>query len=191
MAVSNVSDRNYLNMLGTAGKDKVEGNNAEGTSHKYKVEYTTGEEGTLGFTDFLTLMIKQLTNQDFTNPTNDSEFMQQMTQFSSLQAMQELASASKNNYAISMVGKTVTASKYSNGTMIKETGVVEQIFKKDEEYQVMVNGKPFTLKQIQSVGTGEIVSGDTEENENEPGQTVFPDDSVVPNLEYTAEDALG
>ena len=152
MAVNSVSDRNYLDLIGSANSDTPK---AENLAKKYGIEYTTGEEGSLGFEDFLTLMIKQLTNQDFTNPMDDSQFMTQMTQYSTLQAMQEMASYSQSNYAMSMIGKTVTASKYSNGNMVKETGVVSEIQKKDNDYQLVVNGQTFSMKQIMSVGAGE------------------------------------
>ena len=89
MAVNSVSDRNYLDLIGSANSDKPK---VENLAKKYGIEYTTGEEGNLGFDDFLTLMITQLTNQDFTNPLDDSQFMTQMTQYSTLQAMQEMAS---------------------------------------------------------------------------------------------------
>lgn len=154
MAVSGVSnDRNYMNLLGTG-----ETGQTENLAHKYGIEYTTEESGNLGFEDYLHLMITQLTNQDFMNPTDDNEYMTQMTQYSTLQAMQELAKYSQNNYAMSMIGQTVTASKYSSGKMITETGTVEQIIRKDDEYQLMINGQSFTFKQVMSVGRQEDAS---------------------------------
>ena len=164
MAVNNVSDRNYMDLLGSANSDKPK---VENLAKKYGIEYTTGNEGNLGFEDFLTLMIKQLTNQDFTNPTDDSEFMTQMTQYSTLQAMQEMAKYSQSNYAMSMIGKTVSASKYSNGNMISETGVVTEVKISDGDYEVVVNGKSFSMKQINSVGTGESTSSAEESSKKE------------------------
>ncbi len=166
MAVNNVSDRNYMDLLGSANSDKPK---VENLAKKYGIEYTTGNEGNLGFEDFLTLMIKQLTNQDFTNPTDDSEFMTQMTQYSTLQAMQEMAKYSQSNYAMSMIGKTVTASKYSNGNMVKETGAVSEVKIKDGDYSIVVNGKEFSMKQINSVGLEG--SGETSETREETTAT--------------------
>lgn len=162
MAVSGVSnDRNYMNLLGTA-----ETGQTENLAHKYGIEYTTEEAGNLGFEDYLRLMITQLTNQDFMNPTDDNEYMTQMTQYSTLQAMQELAKYSQNNYAMSMIGQTVTASKYSNGKMLTETGTVEQIIRKDDEYQIMINGQSFTFKQIMSVGQNENTQAPADVNKD-------------------------
>lgn len=204
MLVSNVSDRNYLDLLGSAGADKKPVENLE---KKYGIKYQTEDAGNLGYEDFLKLMITQLTNQDFTNPTNDSEYMAQMTQFGTLQAMQEMTKYSQNNYAMSMIGKTVTASKYSNGNMIKETGVVEQITRKNDEYSLLINGKEFTLKQISSVGTGDVLTEDSEEgnpemqnfntgnmiNTGETGTVNSPvtQGSVVDIHQYDPEAAMG
>lgn len=204
MPVSNVSDRNYLDLLGSAGADKKPVENLE---KKYGIKYQTEDAGNLGYEDFLKLMITQLTNQDFTNPTNDSEYMAQMTQFGTLQAMQEMTKYSQNNYAMSMIGKTVTASKYSNGNMIKETGVVEQITRKNDEYSLLINGKEFTLKQISSVGTGDVLTEDSEEgnpemqnfntgnmiNTGETGTVNSPvtQGSVVDIHQYDPEAAMG
>lgn len=179
MAVNSVSDRNYLDLIGSANSDKPK---AENLAKKYGIEYTTGEEGNLGFEDFLTLMITQLTNQDFTNPLDDSQFMTQMTQYSTLQAMQEMASYSQSNYAMSMIGKTVTASKYSNGNMVKETGVVSEIQKKDNDYQLVVNGQTFTMKQIMSVGAGEEAETEKTETVNTPETAYQAADTTGGNL---------
>ena len=179
MAVNSVSDRNYLDLIGSANSDTPK---AENLAKKYGIEYTTGEEGNLGFDDFLTLMITQLTNQDFTNPLDDSQFMTQMTQYSTLQAMQEMASYSQSNYAMSMIGKTVTASKYSNGNMVKETGVVSEIQKKDNDYQLVVNGQTFTMKQIMSVGAGEEAETEKTETVNTPETAEHAADTTGGNL---------
>ena len=123
-----------------------------------------------------------LTNQDFTNPLDDSQFMTQMTQYSTLQAMQEMASYSQSNYAMSMIGKTVTASKYSNGNMVKETGVVSEIQKKDNDYQLVVNGQTFTMKQIMSVGAGEEAETEKTETVNTPETAYQAADTTGGNL---------
>lgn len=173
MAVSNVSgNRNYLDLLGSAEKEPV-----ENLEKKYGIKYQTSDPGNLDFSDYLKLMITQLTNQDFTNPTDDAEYMAQMTQYSTLQAMQEMTKYSQNNYAMSMVGQTVTASKYSNGKMIKETGIVQQITRQDDEYQLTINGQSFTMKQIMSVGVGETspeteTGSSSEQNPNTTGNNI-------------------
>ncbi len=67
--------------------------------------------------DFMNLLIVQLQNQDFTDPMDNSDMVNQMATFSNMQMMQEMASYSKTMYAMNLVGKTVTASRsgYNDG----------------------------------------------------------------------------
>lgn len=173
MAVQGVGsrDRNYTELLNSAGKDTVK---TENYAKKYGITYTNGDEGNLSVNDFFKLMITQLTNQDFMNPTSDSEYMAQMTQYSSLQAMQEMAKFTQQNYAMSMLGKNVTASKYSEGKNITETGRVEQLVVTDSEYQIKVNGKTFSISQIKSIedaGAAAGTTGNSQTQGTETGQT--------------------
>lgn len=87
--------------------------------------------GLLGKDDFLKLLIGQMQNQDPLNPTDSSEYMGQMTQFSILEQVTNLSqsqqAAAANDYdqqAISLIGKTVTYTKDDGTSAI---GVVEQV----------------------------------------------------------------
>ncbi len=46
---------------------------------------TSGASSTLNYNDFLQLMVAQLQNQDPLNPTDSSQFMSQIAQFSSVE----------------------------------------------------------------------------------------------------------
>lgn len=172
MAVQNVSgaDRNYSTLINSAGKEQT---TVENYSKKYGITYTTEDPNVLSVTDFFQLMITQLTNQDFMNPTSDTEYMQQMTQYSSLQAMQEMSKFSQQNYAMSMLGKTVSASKYVNGNLVSEEGTVDQLNISDNEYQIVVNGKTFAINQIHSIGIEK--ESDSDEDSSEETKESVPD----------------
>ncbi len=110
------------------------------------------DNSTLSQDDFLKLMITELTNQDFNNTMDTSQMVNQMTQFSNMQAMNEMLSYSRTNYAMSLVGKTVTASRYSvGGDLDTTTGKIDKVSLVDDEYVFYIGSKRYTLSQIMSV----------------------------------------
>lgn len=114
---------------------------------------TTSNTGTTKLTasDFLKLFVKQVQNQDFNSPMDNSEMMNQITQLSNMQMMQEMASYSKTGYAMSLVGKTVIASRYTNGELDTETGTVSKVSLVDDKYVLYVNGKKYNLDEIMEI----------------------------------------
>ena len=101
---------------------------------------------------FLKLMVAQLQNQDFTNPVDDTQYVAQLAQFATMQAMQELSYYSKSNYVMSMVGKEVTASKMSiGGNMETVSGIVSKISLVDKEFGVFIKEEMFSLSQIMEI----------------------------------------
>ncbi|MBQ9494515.1 MAG: flagellar hook assembly protein FlgD [Treponema sp.] len=107
----------------------------------------------LGKDDFLKLLIAQLQNQNPTNPVENTEFIAQMAQFSSLEQMTnmstgfaKLANVFKASEAASMLGKTVELNIGDATT----TGVV-QAATREETPRVLVNGRYYTLDQIGAI----------------------------------------
>ena len=107
----------------------------------------------LGKDDFLKLLITQLSHQDPTNPMDNTAFIAQMAQFSSLEQMNNMAngfdrmaSLMNNNDAVSTLGKTVDIEIGSD----KITGVVESVTR-GEKPQVLVNGNYYSLEHINAV----------------------------------------
>jgi flagellar hook assembly protein FlgD len=101
---------------------------------------------------FLELMVAQLQNQDFTNPVDDTQYVAQLAQFATMQAMQELNYFSKSNYVMSMVGKEVTDSRITiGGNMETVTGVVTKISLVDNEFGVFIGDEMFSLSQIMEI----------------------------------------
>lgn len=114
--------------------------------------------------DFLQLMITQLSNQDFMNPTDNSQFLSQMAQFSSMQQMQALAGYSKSNYTMSMLGKEVTLTKMSIGGHASQiSGIVEKVSLDNNDYKIIVNGTSYDLDQIISAKPGKDPTDDMPE----------------------------
>lgn len=148
----------------TGETEETEGTEGtEGTSQNWDAVFTDDADNGVTIDDFLTLMVAQLKNQDFMNPVDDTQYVTQLAQFTTMQQMQEMASYMKTNYVMSLVGKNVTAAKISvSGELQKEIGQVEKISLVNNEYAVYVNGKRFSLEQIM-----EINSSDSAQNGDE------------------------
>src|SRR5574344_119026 len=107
----------------------------------------------LGKDDFLKLLITQLSNQDPTSPMENTEFISQMAQFSSLEQMtnmstgfDRLSSMLTSNNAVNTIGKTVDL----NIGDAQTTGVGDAVTY-GKNPQVKVNGMYYDMNQISAV----------------------------------------
>lgn len=125
--------------------------------------------------DFLELMMVQLSNQDFMNPVDDTQFLSQMAQFTTMQQTQEMANLFKQSYVLSLVGQNVTAAKFKvNGEIDTATGIISKISLLDNEYLLYIGDKAFSLDQIMSLNApGATDSGETQEPGNDYTQSGF------------------
>lgn len=89
------------------------------------------QQGILGKDDFLKLLVGQLQHQDPLSPSDPTQQMSQMTQFSILEQIANLAqsqqAAAANDYdqqAVALIGRTVT---YARADGTSAAGVVEQV----------------------------------------------------------------
>ena len=111
----------------------------------------------LGKDDFLKLLITQLSNQDPTSPMEDTQFIAQMAQFSSLEQMtnmsasfERMASFINSSEAASTLGKTV---ELNVGDTVAR-GVVEGATRGSNP-QVLVNGMYYDMEQIRAIYASE------------------------------------
>ena len=178
------SYRNYLNNL-KYDENYSKANSATETDGTTKTQewnavFVEEDSNVLGLDSFLKLMVTQLTNQDFMNPVDDTQFISQMAQFSTLQAMSEMSSNMKNNYVLSLVGQEVTCAKFNvSGNLVKETGKVERVTLSDNEFALYVNGEKFTLSQIMELGKKSETTDDTDEaDETTDGENAENNETV-------------
>lgn len=129
---------------------------AAATNQKINAVFTDKKDNSkMTSADFLKLFVAELQNQDFTSPMDNSQMMNQITQFSNMNMMQEMALYSKTSYAMSLVGKNVTASRFTvSGKLDTTTGIVDKVSLVDGEYIFYIDGKKYTLEQIMEVQTG-------------------------------------
>lgn len=107
----------------------------------------------LGKDDFLKLLITQLTNQDPTSPMEDTQFISQMAQFSSLEQMtnmnesfNKMVGVINSSQAATTLGKTVELDIGDSTTQ----GVVEAT-SFGANPQVMVNGMYYDMAKIKAI----------------------------------------
>lgn len=107
----------------------------------------------LGKDDFLKLLITQMQNQDPTEPMENTEFIAQMAQFSSLEQMTNMSTSFEKvaNYisessANSTLGKTVELN--IGDTTVK--GIVEGTIR-GEKPEVIVNGMRYDINKIAAI----------------------------------------
>lgn len=115
-----------------------------------------GAAAGMGKDDFMQLLIAQLKNQDPMKPMEDKEFVTQLAQFSSLEAiekmtarMEELTGSQALVQAATLLGKQVTA-KLESGEVV--TGTISQVKMIDGQPTAVVNGKEIDTSLITSVG---------------------------------------
>lgn len=118
---------------------------------------------TLDSSDFLQLLAAQLANQDVSNPTDSTQFISQMAQFTSLQAMQTLSETANKQYGASLVGKKVMVSSTdTSGRTIVDQGIVSSMQHTSTANTLTINGKNYDLstvvKVLNNVSTGKYYS---------------------------------
>ncbi|WP_304508364.1 flagellar hook assembly protein FlgD [Anaerotignum sp.] len=144
-------------------------NKTTSASSTQKLTTETTGKSTLDIDDFFQLMAAQLQNQDMTNPMDQSEFMNQLTMMSAMQAIEDITSVSLISYAASLVGKDVTIGKTdSDGNISELYGTVTATGMYAGEQVVFVEGNSYKLSQIMAVG--KLPETDTSGTEN-GGQT--------------------
>lgn len=133
--------------------DKYAVDNAVDAFNKSNVQNGRKASQELGKDDFLKLLIAQLSNQDPTSPMENTEFIAQMAQFSSLEQMTNMSTSFEkmsayinSSEATSTLGKVVELNIGDTTT----TGVVEGATR-GANPQVLVNGMYYSMDKIAAV----------------------------------------
>jgi flagellar basal-body rod modification protein FlgD len=110
----------------------------------------------LGKDDFMKLLVTELRHQDPTQPMADREFIAQMTQFSSLEQMQNINSnmsslnmKARYGEAYAMIGKQIEA--FDPLTNMKTEGEVTQVIRAKDDVRLVVNGKQISVDDVHAV----------------------------------------
>lgn len=116
-------------------------------------EHTSKNKVQLDMTDFLTLMITELTSQSIDQTADTSDMLNQMVQMQMVQAMVNMTDASMMTYAASLVGKDVTVGQINSEGKIEEVyGTVTGTGTMNGSQVVFVGDKYYYLNEIMAVG---------------------------------------
>lgn len=94
----------------------------------------------LGQNDFLQLMIAQLQAQNPLEPSNGTEYVTELAQFTQLEQTTNLASSSELSSAVQLIGHTVSYTDPTTGETA--TGVVQSVQSSTSGPTVTVEGIP-------------------------------------------------
>ena len=136
-----------------SASEKLSVDNAVNNFNKTIVQNGRKTSSELGKDDFLKLLITQLSNQDPTSPMEDTQFISQMAQFSSLEQMtnmsssfEKMASFINSSEAASTLGKTVEVDLGDTSTK----GIVEGATR-GANPQILVNGIYNSMDKIKAI----------------------------------------
>lgn len=128
------------NLLSTNSTSKTDSKSSSTTTKK--------KNGDLGKDDFLKLLVTQLRYQDPSNPMDNSQFIAQMAQFSSLEQMQNLNATMTNYQATGLIGKTIA---WTNDKGEVFTGDVSGVYISNGVTQVVVGTQQIDLNKIVAI----------------------------------------
>ena len=115
----------------------------------------------LGKEDFLKLLTVQLRYQDPLNPMENTEFIAQMAQFTSLEQTKEMSSdvqELRQSYALTqgtnLLGKTVKIATGENENQVFTKGIVTDLeVNKDGDVSLILNNKAYALESVIAVNS--------------------------------------
>jgi flagellar basal-body rod modification protein FlgD len=95
---------------------------------------------TLDKDGFLKMLVAQLSHQDPTAPMDAADSMQQMSSFTMVEQITNLASQNEKSAAVGLIGRTVT---YKDDDEVEHTGTVEKVATgKDGKATLTIAGEP-------------------------------------------------
>ena len=99
----------------------------------------TNPNGMLGQNDFLKLMIAQLQAQDPLQPANSNEFIGELTQFTQVEQITNLANSGQLTGGVQLIGHAVS---YKDASGLSVAGTVESVQSSAAGVTLTVNGVP-------------------------------------------------
>lgn len=101
---------------------------------------------------FLQLLVTQMQYQDPMNPTDNTEYMSQLAQFSTLEAMQNLGSTISSGQMMSLTGQYVILNvPDSAGNISQVSGIVDYVTVNEGKTYFHINDNYYSSEYLDSV----------------------------------------
>jgi flagellar basal-body rod modification protein FlgD len=110
---------------------------------------STKSNSTLGKDDFLKLLVTQMQYQDPLQPMDNTQFVSQLAQFSSLEQMQNVANSSQMTQATGYIGKTVI---WTDSSGKSQSGTVSAVNITTDGPQLVVGNSTVDLAKVTAIG---------------------------------------
>lgn len=113
---------------------------------------TSGAGSVLDKDAFLQLLVTQMQYQDPLAPTDNTEYMSQLAQFSEMEAMNNLNTAYENSQALGLVGQYVLLNTTDAAGNLKQVGgLVQYVTISNNQALLRVNDEYYTMDEFDSV----------------------------------------
>jgi flagellar basal-body rod modification protein FlgD len=137
---------------------------------------SSSSNSTLNESQFLQLLTVQLENQDPLQPMDDTAFLAQMAQFTSLQETNTMNQQVERLTAASYIGSTVTVNP---GNTAPVTGQVTAVDTSGADPELVINGAEYPIAELQMV-SGAQVAASTSSTAASSGTTAASTPSSTP-----------
>lgn len=117
----------------------------------------------LDMSDFLKLMAAQFQNQNLDSNIDNAQYISELAQFSSIEAMTSMTQNFNREYASALIGMNVTVTHTSSSGLIStDSGVVQSAtFSSNGDCTITIGGNTYDLSDVTSVTTPKESSATT------------------------------
>lgn len=130
----------------------VNGTVSTGTSETYQTQKSKGDA--LGKDAFLQLLVAQMQNQDPLQPTDNTQMITELAQFTTIEEIQNLGSTMDNTSAFNLVGKNViieVGKSQESSTTTTVGGYVEFVQIIDGKAKLSIGGELYDYADLDMV----------------------------------------
>lgn len=122
------------------------------TSGTTSTTSSSSTTSSIDFDSFIQLLATELKYQDPTDPVDTSEYMSQMIGIGSLEALENIYSATNNSSAYSLIGKDVTYQYTdSSGNTAAASGTVDSVIISGSNTYLTIDGTTVSLDDVVQV----------------------------------------